>query len=208
MHGLTSGNYRLKSSSHATQSVFLDISDEHIAVYPPIENKTDIQPFLTISSVNTDTLLDKQFIFWKQSLDIDITSVLLKHRPIVNGSPAQLTTDFNIAGYVGWRFDKYHIRRKKDPLGKSYQKITGFGYDFGVFAGPGTTTISPFTTQNRRTDEYSGMIIQAGIAGFIESNVASFGLSIGYDHLMNADRKIWIYQNKPWIGFIVGIALN
>jgi hypothetical protein len=52
------------------------------------------------------------------------------------------------------------------------------------------------------------MIIQTGIAGFIESNVASFGLAVGYDYLMNPDRKIWIYTNKPWVGFVVGIALN
>ena len=68
--------------------------------------------------------------------------------------------------------------------------------------------INPSTTNNKRIDEYSGMIIQTGIAGFLESNVASFGLSIGYDYLLNPDRKIWIYHNKQWVGFIVGIALN
>ena len=113
-----------------------------------------------------------------------------------------------MALYVGWRYDYYHITSKRDPLGRSYHKISNRGYDFGFFAGPGTTLISPFTTQNKKTDEYSGMIIQTGIAGFIESNVASFGLAIGYDYLLNPDRKIWIYNNKPWIGFVVGIALN
>ena len=83
-----------------------------------------------------------------------------------------------------------------------------FGYDFGFFAGPGATIINPFNTNNKRADEYSGMIIQTGVAGFLETNVASFGLSIGYDYLLNPDRKIWMYQNKPWVGFIVGIALN
>jgi len=208
IHGLTSGNYRLKSENNNPQPVYLDISNEQIAVFHRLGKQTDLQPFLTIATVDPDSLGEKEFIFKKQSLDIDITSILLKHRPSVNGSPAQLTTDFNIAGYIGWRFDKYVIKSKKTPVGKSYRKINSLGYDFGVFAGPGTTTISPFTTNNRRADEYSGMILQTGIAGFIESNVASFGLSIGYDHLMNADRKIWIYRNKPWVGFIVGIALN
>jgi hypothetical protein len=77
-----------------------------------------------------------------------------------------------------------------------------------LFAGPGTTLISPFTTQNKRPDEYSAMIIQTGIAGFIELNMASFGFAVGYDYLLNPDRKIWIYNNKLWVGFIVGIALN
>jgi hypothetical protein len=52
------------------------------------------------------------------------------------------------------------------------------------------------------------MIIQSGIAGFIESNVASFGIALGFDSLLNSDRKVWIYNKKPWLGFIVGIALN
>jgi hypothetical protein len=99
-------------------------------------------------------------------------------------------------------------RVKTDPLGKRYHKMSNWGYDFGFFTGPGSTQISPFTTNNQITDEYSGLIIQTGFAGFIESNVASFGISIGVDYLMNSDRDVWIYTNKPWVGFIVGIALN
>ncbi len=82
------------------------------------------------------------------------------------------------------------------------------GFDFGFFAGPGTTLISPFTTRNQRSDEYNGMIIQGGFAGFIESNIASFGLAVGYDYLLSPDSEIWIYQNKPWVGLVVGVALN
>jgi hypothetical protein len=52
------------------------------------------------------------------------------------------------------------------------------------------------------------MIFQTGIAGFIESDIASFGVAIGLDYLLNDDRKIWVYNNKPWVGFIVGIAFN
>jgi hypothetical protein len=50
--------------------------------------------------------------------------------------------------------------------------------------------------------------MQAGLAGFVELNLASFGIALGFDYLMNPDRKVWIYQNKPWLGFMVGIALN
>jgi hypothetical protein len=57
-------------------------------------------------------------------------------------------------------------------------------------------------------NEYSGLIIQTGFAGFIESNLASFGISAGIDYLLHSDREVWIYTNKPFIGFIVGIALN
>jgi hypothetical protein len=209
LHGLNSGYYKLKTDTINAQDVYLDVTDEKIDVYHHIKQQPDKKQFLTIPlNTTADSVIFNPMVFKKQSLDVDITSIFLKYRPSVYGLPAQLTADLNMALYVGWRYDYYHIKSEKDPLGRSYHKISNRGYDFGVFAGPGATLISPFTTQNKRADEYSGMIIQTGIAGFIESNVASFGLAIGYDYLLNSDRKIWIYNNKLWVGFIVGIALN
>lgn len=209
LHGLNSGYYKLKYDTIKTQSVYLDVTEEKIDLYHHINHTLNGKQFLTIplNTIN-DSVFINGMVLKKQSLDVDITSVLLKYRPSVYGLPAQLTTDLSMALYVGWRHDYFHLRSKKDPLGKSHRKISNRGFDFGVFAGPGTTLISPFTTRNNRTDEYNGMIIQTGVAGFIESNVASFGLAVGYDYLMNPDREIWIYSNKPWVGFIVGIALN
>ena len=209
LHGLNSGYYKLKSDNLNARNVYLDVTDEKIDVYHHKEQQPDKKQFLTIPlNTTADSLRFDPMVFKKQSLDVDITSIFFKYRPSVYGLPAQLTSDLNMAMYVGWRYDYFHVMSKKDPLGRSYHKISNRGYDFGVFAGPGATLISPFTTLNMRTDEYSGMIIQTGIAGFIESNIASFGLAIGFDYLLNPDRKIWIYNNKPWVGFIVGIALN
>lgn len=207
-HGLNSGYYKLKTENKNTRKVYLDITNEQIDVYHHIKRQPDKIKFLTIPLNTTDSSLISPIVFKKQSLDVDITSIILKYRPSINDLPAQLTTDLNMALYVGWRYDYYDVMSKRDPLGRIYHKMSNRGYDFGVFAGPGTTLISPINTQNKRTDEYSGMIIQTGIAGFVESNVASFGLAIGYDYLLNPDRKIWIYNNRPWVGFVVGIALN
>lgn len=207
-HGLNSGYYKLKSKHENTQNIYLDVTNEQINVYHLTKNQPDKNQFLTIPLTKMDSLVCKPMVFKKHSLDIDITTILLKYRPSVYGLPAQLTTDLNMALYFGSRHDYFPIRNKKDPLGMSYHKLSNWGYDYGVFVGPGTTLISPFTTNNRSTNEYSGMIIQTGIAGFIESNIVSFGLAIGYDYLMNPDRKIWIYTNKPWVGFIIGVALN
>lgn len=207
-HGLNSGNYKMKSENKNFRRVYLDVTNEQIDVYHPIKQQPDKKIFLTIDLNKTDSPVYTSIVFKKQSLDIDITSILLKYRPSVYGLPAQLTTDLNLALYTGWRNDSYQILSKKDPLGKRYYKINNRGYDFGFFAGPGTTLVSPFTTRNNRADEYNGMIFQGGMAGFIELSMASFGFAAGYDYLMSHDRKIWIYNNKPWVGFVVGIALN
>jgi hypothetical protein len=158
LHGLNSGYYKLKSDNKNTQNVYLDVTDEKIDVYHHIKLQPDKKQFLTIPLNTMDSLKFNPMVFKKQSLDVDITSIVLKYRPSVYGLPAQLTTDLNMAMYVGWRYDSYHIKSKKDPMGRSYHKISNRGYDFGFFSGPGTTLISPFTTQNKRTDEYSGMI--------------------------------------------------
>lgn len=207
-HGFKSGYYKLQSEEKNVQNVYVDVMDEQIDVYHETEKQPEKNKFLTIFLKPSDSLVMSPMVFSKKSLDIDITSILLKYRPAVYGLPGQLTTDFNAAVYAGWRHDSYNIKSEMDPLGKSYHKISNWGYDFGFFAGPGVTLISPFTTRHQKVDEYSGAIIQTGFSGFIESNVASFGIGIGFDYLLNSDRDVWIYTNKPWVGFIVGIALN
>jgi hypothetical protein len=208
VHGLVSGYYKMRSDRTGTKYVYLDVTGDKIDVHSHDNGRPDLLPLLTIPLTVSDSLTGDAIVFRKQSLDIDLTSILFKYRPSVDQLPAQLNTDLNIALYAGWRHDSYHVSTKRDPLGRTYQKFTARGYDFGFFVGPGTTMISPFTTRNRQPKEYSGLIIQTGIAGFIESDIASFGLSVGFDYLLNQDRKIWAYRNRPWAGFIIGIALN
>lgn len=208
LHGLNDGYYKLKSDSTDKQAVYLDVSEDAISVYPTTDKQPQSKPSLAIPLEASENIPFQRITFKKQGLDIDISSVLMKYRPSIGELPAQLTTDLNLALYAGWRFDYYPIEHRKDPLNKSYAHIRNRGFDFGFFAGPGTTLISPFTTRNKRSDEYNGLIVQGGFAGFIESGMASFGLAVGYDYLLSSDRDIWIYQNKPWVGLMVGVALN
>jgi hypothetical protein len=207
-HGFESGYYSFKSNNHKVEKVYLDITNEKITVFPERDNTLNDKEILDITLLNCDTLSFFPKKFTKKSLDIDITTILCKYRPGVEGQPAQLTADFNAAIYAGWRHDNYIIKSKMDPMKKYHNEVVNRGYDFGFFVGPGTTLISPFSTNNAYSNEYNGMILQFGLAGFIESNVASFGISTGFDYLLSPERKVWIYNHKPWIGFIVGIALN
>lgn len=207
-HGFNSGFYKMISSDEKPQSVYVDCMDEKIDIYHQARKKIDLTSFHSIPLVNPDTIEVMPIRFRKQSLDIDVVSIIMKYRPAVNGLPTQLTTDLNISLYGGWRKDNYNLTGKKDPLGKRYTEMRKFGYDFGLFAGIGATDINPYTTNNKTSNDYSGMLFQSGMAAFIESNIASFGVAIGTDFLLNSDRRIWSYQKKPWLGFTVGIALN
>lgn len=188
--------------------VYLDISEDDLSGYVVSNGVLEHSPTLQVSMLESDSLRLYPYRFIKKSLDIDITSNLFKFRPAIHGKPFQLLSDFNTALYVGWRRDIYSITSEKTPINKCQYRLRSRGFDVGFFAGPGVAAIGPFSTQNKIEDEYSGFVIQYGAAGFLESSFASFGLSAGFDYLLTDDRNIWIYNNKLWLGFIIGIALN
>jgi hypothetical protein len=206
-HGLTRGYYKLEYENEVSR-VYVEVSNEKLDVYSTPVNSLKKDCFLSIPLESTDSTSLVSLKFRKQGLDLDIASVPLKYRPSVHDVPQQLTADINFALYAGWRYDNFKVASGVDPLGKHHRKITNTGYDFGFFAGLGATPISAFTTDNKSDKEYSGMIIQTGMAGFLESNLASFGVAVGLDYLLSPDRKIWIYNKRPWVGFIVGIAID
>ena len=206
-HGFESGYYKMKSYGSPDKDVYLDMNDNEVTVYPKNEEALGNE-LINISLSNSDTLCHISSKFVKKSLDIDITTVLLKFRPSVYDLPSQMNIDFNAALYAGWRHDTYFVKGKADPLHKCRCNVVSRGYDFGIFTGLGSATIGPFSTRNAISNEYDGMVLQFGIAGFVESNFASFGISTGYDYLFSRDRDVWIYNYKPWIGLIIGFALN
>lgn len=206
-HGFQSGYYKMSSKKGKPGDVYVEVSEEKTDVYQ-VNLKMPEEILFSFPGYVYEGKPVTKVVFQKKNLDVDLTSNIFKYRPSVFGLPAQLTTDFNAAIYAGWRHDYFFVSEKKNPLGNSGIKTSNRGYDFGVFLGQGTSTIGAFSTRNKIENEYSGMIIQSGAAGFVESNLASFGISVGFDYLLNKDRKNWIYHKKPWIGFIIGIALN
>lgn len=208
LHGLGNGRYTLKSGRGKCTKVYADVADERISLHRLQGSRPDSLPFLSLPLMPGKFPDTTRTVLRRQSLDIDLTSVLFKYRPSVYGLPPQLSNEFNLALYAGWRFDYFRYRSKKDALGRHQPNLSGRGFDVGVFAGPGTTLVSPFSTRGHRADEYNGMIMQTGAAAFFELSMASFGLAAGTDFLTGPDRRNWIYQNRLWLGFVVGIALN
>ncbi|HBS86388.1 MAG: hypothetical protein A2W91_19430 [Bacteroidetes bacterium GWF2_38_335] len=206
-HGFESGYYHLHKKDTEHQKVWVEVEDDKYTVYKE-DDIGKLKELVDIPFECHENPCDKNIVLIKKSLDIDLTTILLKYRPAFGDTPAQLNTEFNAAFYGGWRFDKFKIKAFTNPVGKTTHNLLHRGFDFGVFAGPGTTLVSPFTTAGNFADEYNGMVIQYGVGGFLESNVASFGISVGYDYLLSPQRDIWIYDNKIWIGFVIGLALN
>ena len=147
--------------------------------------------------------------FTKSSLDIDILTALFKIRTIVpNLLPTQLNANFNGNIYVGYRTDIYRVYYKKNPLNSYQRQINHFGFSGGFFVGLGNTATTPSTTNNGISTEYEGLILQKGIAGIVAINKLTIGLSFSFDNLLDNNKALWIYENKPWYGLMLGLNVN
>ncbi|MGL6268762.1 MAG: hypothetical protein ACRC2O_12600 [Chitinophagaceae bacterium] len=76
------------------------------------------------------------------------------------------------------------------------------------FTGLGNTFMSPTNTNNTLLQEYDGIVWSKGLAGILAINNFTVGLALGFDYLVDKNRSIWIYQNKPWLGLAFGLNLN
>ncbi|WP_026464424.1 hypothetical protein [Adhaeribacter aquaticus] len=145
----------------------------------------------------------------KSSLDVDVLTALFKIRPPVKDVlPIQFNTNFNGNVYVGRRKDVYHINYKKNDLGVFGRQINHFGFSAGGFIGMGNTAMNASTTANGIAADYDGLIVQKGIAGILAINKLTAGVSLGFDNLLDPNKRYWIYQNKPWFGLVLGLNLN
>lgn len=210
-HDLESGYYRLKTRNTAPQNVYTVITDSSVAIHSLIGNTKQPVANATRRIVTNDLVADsllQPFVLVKRSLDFDLSTILLKYRFRNQTLPNQLSGNLNAAIYSGYRNDFFKIRDKVDPLSQRRRVIQHFEFDMGVFAGFGSTPVNPSTTANIVSVEYDGVIFQKGIACFIGSGNFAFGIGLGSDRLLDTHKKEWIYQEKPWMGVMIGLNLS
>ncbi len=133
--------------------------------------------------------------------------VLFKYRTGLASIPSQLNTDFNGNIYVGYRRDWYQVKDNKTPFGKQ-RHFGQMAVSAGGFVGIGTTFISPWTTNYKITDEYSGFILSKGLCLMLGLKSVTAGVSVGWDNLVDRDSHVWVYQFKPWYGITFSININ
>jgi hypothetical protein len=126
----------------------------------------------------------------------------------VESFPPQFNTTFNGAVYIGYRTDAYTLRYKATPLGVFKRSITHYGYSFGLFSGFGTARIDEYVTLNALSYEYDGLVNLSGFAAIIAIDKISAGLTLGVDHLLDKNSRVWVNNAKPWLGISLGLNLN
>ena len=212
-YGLNSGYYQLKTGNKEDVPVYVYAEEDTLAALrldnrkeKEVSEKSRRQPILFPEISRKDT--PPRHIFKEYSFDFDVLAIPFKYRPSEKDMERQLTTQFNGALYIGYRTDRYRVRYEQTPLGFANRSITHLGYSIGIFSGIGAESINPWVTQDQYPGEYEGLAWSKGIGGIIGINNFNVGLGLGFDSLLDSNRKIWIYQQQPWVGILLGLNLN
>lgn len=210
-HDFNSGYFKLKTYSPKPEKIYLDLTEDSLIVYPVVGKEksvlSDTSEIMAykISSIRPGSNLYKS-TFIKTSADVDLSTVIVKYRPAVANVQSQLNSNVNGILYAGFRKDFFRIKSHTSPLRDLNTFIRHTGFDFGLFAGIGITPVNPTVTMNRTTQEYDGIVFQKGISVFGTFETMSIGIALGFDNLLDNNKNIWIYNQKPWIGIVLGIA--
>jgi|WetSurMetagenome_2_1015567.scaffolds.fasta_scaffold72718_2 hypothetical protein len=210
-HDFNSGYFKLKPADANSERVFLNIDDDSISVYPVIRkgksreaDASGAMGFI-LDSIEPGSVLYNSTLI-KTSADIDLSSVVLKYRPGLSDVPPQLNSNINGVIYSGFRKDYFKIKSGHSKYDNANTLIRHTGFDFGLFAGIGITPVNPTVTANNISQEYDGIVFQKGFSVFATYEHMSVGLAIGFDNLLDRNKNFWIYNQKPWIGLVLGIA--
>ena len=146
-------------------------------------------------------------IFYRYSLDLDAVTIPIKMR-YSKDIPIQMNANINGAIYLGLRRDRYKINYELSPIHIYNRSKKHFGLSVGVFSGIGNTLVSPSNTNNQVSIEYDGVIWSKGIATMFAMNNTTIGCAFGFDQLLGPHQNDWIYQNKPYLGLMLGLNIN
>lgn len=210
-HDFDSGYFRLKEPGVEPVRVYVDVKGDSLDVYNVIDKGKKKYPDTSICQSACLSLVKPggylyNSTFTRKTLDVDLTTALLKYRPSQKDVPRQLNANLNAALYAGLKKDFFKVKSRMTPLHAVNSSIRHFGIDAGFFAGIGITPVNYTVTSNQVQLEYDGVVFEKGVAVYFGVDFLMFGVAIGFDNLLDDNHKYWIYNQKPWIGLMLGIA--
>jgi hypothetical protein len=210
-HDFDSGIFKLETEDAVNQEVYTKVSGDSITVYPLTTSGSTKVPDINGFSATRIGIVSSENYFYKSrftknSIDADLTTILLKYRPEQGDVPNQLSSNLNAALYVGLRKDFFKIIPYKTPLKEEFSFLRHTAFDAGFFAGIGITPVNPTVTSGNVNLEYDGIVFQKGIAGYITFANMSIGITLGFDTLLDKNRKVWLFSEKPYLGIAIGIS--
>jgi len=210
-HQFNSGFYNLKTPGNKPDQVYAKKLDDSIIVYQLIEEERKKSPDTSSSRLIRINEIKPGNYFYnstliRKSIDVDLSTILVKFRPSQSNVPGQLNANVNAALYIGIRRDFFRIVSHVSHLKEVTTRMHQIGFDVGLFAGLGIAPVNPTVTTGDVNLEYDGIVFQKGIAAFFTLENSSIGITLGFDNLLDDNKNSWIFNQKPWIGIVIGIA--
>lgn len=211
-YGFSEGYYYSRLYHKKLKHIYVVPDDDSIRIYSakklghPLD--TASAPKIALPP-NHKPAAFESYTFRKAGLDVDVLNILFKLRPALGDFPPQFNNNIlNAAFYFGRRSDIYKITYRKNPLGNYRRFITHYGYSIGLFTGFGSSRIDEYVTGNALNIQYDGFVNLLGLCASVALDKVNFGLNLGFDHLLDQNRRLWMYQGKPWLGVSIGLNLN
>jgi hypothetical protein len=210
---IVDGIYASKIFEGKPEKVYIDNELEFLYVFPLEKLNENYfldtlnRSYFSFPQRHHATRLDRE-IFRTNGFDLDLITIPFKFRSGTTGVPPQLNTNLNASLYFGYRSDWYTLNYRKNQMGVFDRFTKHYGITFGFFTGFGATPINPWVTKDQVLIEYDGIVWSNGLALSFAVDYFTIGLGIGRDNLLDKNSSKWIYQNKPWLGLVLGINLN
>jgi len=122
---------------------------------------------------------------------------------------SQISTGVNVGLSIAFKrqLKSYApISAKSNSAPISY-KESNFEYSIAPFLGVTTIDLTAANTGNEMNKDKKVFGLSYGVIGTIGINKFDLGLGFGFDAGLNKESKNWIYQNKPWLGIVLGLDL-
>lgn len=199
-HGIADGYYRVND-----RPVQVQVLNDTIALFPA-DGDTSALPMLP--PVVPTTARPEQVVLRQTSFDVDVLTTLLKYRPAEGPLQRQLETNLSGSLFLGRRTDRYSYSYPAGGPARTKRLESHQGISGGVLVGLGGAPINPWVTDYRVDQEYTGVVLGYGLACIGAVDRTSVGVALGWDHLLDANADIWLYEGRPWLGLMFGLNLN
>jgi hypothetical protein len=201
-HGITEGRYQ--ANGHAVQ---VQVLNDTIALLP-LDSTAGDRRLLVLPPVVPTAQRPPRHAIYQHSFDVDVLTTLLKYRPAQDGAQPQLETQLSAALFLGRRTDHYNYSYPVSPFPRTERKEGHWGLSGGAILGLSGAPINPWVTHGRVEAEYTGVVLGYGAACIGAVGSTTVGLALGWDHLLDENATRWIYEDRPWLGLVLGLNLN
>ena len=154
--------------------------------------------------------ISEAFRYFSSGKTTQALTIPFKFRAKVGSNPYEVTTGVNAGIGFGWKGTWYSLRPiySKDNTNRMVGYSSNqFSLSLLPFVGLTTIKHTQGNTDPKIQNDRTIIGINYGISGISQLNRLSFGAALGWDSGFGEGRKDWIYQDKYWIGIIVGLDI-